>query len=147
MVRVYLDMCCLKRPFDDSSEQRVQLENEAVLAILGAADSEVEIVHAPAHDLENSRNPVPARAARVQEWLEAAPLTRLPERELAERTADLVKLGFKSFDAFHIASAEASGARALATCDDQFLATARRHTAELRGKVQDPVGLAREILK
>lgn len=147
MARVYLDMCCLKRPFDDSSEQRVQLESEAVLAILSAGGAEVEIVHAPAHDLENSRNPLPARAARVQEWLEAAPMARLSDHELAERTADLMKLGFKNFDAFHIASAEASGAQSLATCDDQFLATARRHAAVLRVKVQDPMSLAEEILK
>ena len=74
-------------------------------------------------------------------------MTPLSDRELAERTEDLMKLGFKNFDAFHIASAEASGARSLATCDDQFLAAARRHAAVLRVKVQDPLSLAKEILK
>ena len=33
-MRVYLDACCLNRPFDDQSQVRVHLESEAILAIL-----------------------------------------------------------------------------------------------------------------
>ena len=33
---IYLDMCCLKRPFDDQSQPRIRLETEAVLALLTA---------------------------------------------------------------------------------------------------------------
>jgi hypothetical protein len=31
-MKIYLDVCCLCRPFDDHSETRVQLEAEAVLS-------------------------------------------------------------------------------------------------------------------
>lgn len=31
--RVYFDVCCLNRPFDDSSQDRIRLEAEAVLSI------------------------------------------------------------------------------------------------------------------
>jgi len=31
-MRVYLDICCLKRPFDDQSQERVRLESEASFA-------------------------------------------------------------------------------------------------------------------
>jgi hypothetical protein len=31
--RVYLDVCCLNRPLDDSSQDRIRLEAEAVLLI------------------------------------------------------------------------------------------------------------------
>ena len=34
-VLIYLDVCCLNRPFDDLTQERVRLESEAVLLILG----------------------------------------------------------------------------------------------------------------
>jgi hypothetical protein len=33
-MRIYLDVCCLNRPFDDQSQERIRLEAEAVLLIL-----------------------------------------------------------------------------------------------------------------
>jgi hypothetical protein len=33
-MRIYLDVCCLSRPFDNQSQERVRLESEAVLMIL-----------------------------------------------------------------------------------------------------------------
>lgn len=52
-MRVYLDICCLKRPFDDQSQPRIHLEAEAVLALLDASGKQIEFLHAAAHDLEN----------------------------------------------------------------------------------------------
>ncbi|GAX41591.1 hypothetical protein NIES4075_25880 [Tolypothrix sp. NIES-4075] len=31
---IYLDVCCLNRPFDDQTQERIRLEVEAVLRIL-----------------------------------------------------------------------------------------------------------------
>ena len=36
---VYLDICCLKRPFDDATQERVRREAEAVAAVLDAAEA------------------------------------------------------------------------------------------------------------
>ena len=33
-MRIYLDACCLNRPFDDQAQDRVRLEAEAVVLIL-----------------------------------------------------------------------------------------------------------------
>lgn len=55
---IYLDVCCLKRPFDDTSAERVRREAEAVAAILeGAGTGKFGLVRSPAHDFENGRNP------------------------------------------------------------------------------------------
>jgi hypothetical protein len=35
MITVYLDACCLNRPFDDQTQDRIRLESEAVLLIIG----------------------------------------------------------------------------------------------------------------
>jgi hypothetical protein len=34
MNKIYLDTCCLNRPFDDQTQERIRLESEAMLAIL-----------------------------------------------------------------------------------------------------------------
>jgi hypothetical protein len=34
MWKIYLDTCCLNRPFDDRSQERVRREAEAVLTVL-----------------------------------------------------------------------------------------------------------------
>jgi hypothetical protein len=31
LLRIYLDACCLNRPFDDQTQERIRLESEAVL--------------------------------------------------------------------------------------------------------------------
>jgi len=32
--KIYLDVCCLNRPFDDQSQDRIKLEAEAIIMIL-----------------------------------------------------------------------------------------------------------------
>jgi len=144
-MRVYLDMCCLKRPFDDQSQARIRLESEAVLALLGASER-IEFLRAAALDLENAQNPLPPRAAKVRLWLETLPRVEIDAVALTDRTKELMALGFKNFDALHVASAEALGASALGTCDDRFLAAGRRQAAILKVRIANPIDLARELI-
>jgi hypothetical protein len=122
------------------------LETEAVLALLEGAGERIEFLHTPAHDLENDQNPLQSRAAKVRAWLESIPLATSTDESLKLRTIELMNLGFKNFYAFHLASAEAASAEAFATCDDRLQATAKRHAANLKVRVVNPVDLAREVL-
>lgn len=144
---IYLDMCCLKRPFDDQSQPRIRLESEAVLSLLAAESDGVRFVRSMALVLENSRNPVFWRAARVARWLSGGDLAEAPEAGLEQRAEQLMALGCRNFDSLHLASAEAAGAQALATCDDQFLATAARHQGKIRTRVVGVIELAQEVLR
>ncbi|MDR0423981.1 MAG: hypothetical protein LBH39_00730 [Clostridiales Family XIII bacterium] len=38
-MKVYLDNCCLNRPFDDQREDAVRMEAEAVMAIISRCDN------------------------------------------------------------------------------------------------------------
>lgn len=143
---VYLDMCCLKRPFDDQSQPRIRLETEAVLGLLAAEPETVRFVRSAALWLENEQNPVPMRAARVARWLgDAAP--PVPDAvALTARTRELVGLGLGNFDALHVASAESAGADSLATCDDRLLAAVGRCRDSIGTRVVGVVELAAEVL-
>jgi hypothetical protein len=58
MDRLYLDMCSLKRPFDDQRQRRVREEATAVAAIVARAESgEIVLVRSPAHLVESDANP------------------------------------------------------------------------------------------
>ena len=146
-MRMYLDICCLKRPFDDLSQTRLRLEAEAVLALLQAPSERVQFVHAAAQDLENSQNPVRTRAERVRRWLDLWTLSQLPEPEVLARTKELMSVGFKNFDSFHLSSAELSGTEVFVTCDDQLLAKAKSQVGLLRMRVTNPVDLVLEVLR
>jgi hypothetical protein len=62
-MRIYVDMCCLKRPFDDQSQPRIRLESEAVLALLAAESATVDFIRSASLRLENRQNPLIQRAA------------------------------------------------------------------------------------
>jgi hypothetical protein len=63
-MKIYLDACCLNRPFDDQSQERIRLEAEAVAIILvritwkqwewpGSQALEIEISRAPDVDQQS----------------------------------------------------------------------------------------------
>ena len=56
-------------------------------------------------------------------------------------------LGFRNFDAFHVACAEFANADVFATTDDRLLALSSRHAGLLGVRVVDVVTLVREVFQ
>jgi predicted nucleic acid-binding protein len=137
---VYLDVCCLKRPFDDQRQSRVQLETTAVAALVGLAErGAIRLVRSAAHTLENERNPREDRRLAAAIWLGAASVD-VPFREaIAARARQLEPLGFGPLDALHTAYAEEAGARWLVTTDDRLQSLGTRHRQVLRVEILGPI--------
>jgi len=128
----YLDICCFKRPFDDATFERIRREGEAVAAILDRTQAgSIRLVHSPAHDFENERNPREDRRLATQLWLETATVSVTASLEVSERARALAALGFGALDALHLAFAEASAARWFVTTDDRLLKVAMRHREQM----------------
>jgi predicted nucleic acid-binding protein len=144
-VVAYLDICALKRPFDDQTQPRIRVEATAVLELLAVSPKRVTFLHSPAHDVEHAQNPILTRAGRVAAWLESATTAPAAKADLARRTHELMTLGLRNFDAFHVACAELGGADVFATTDDRLLALGHRHANLLRVRVIDVVTLVREV--
>jgi hypothetical protein len=145
---IYLDMCCLKRPFDDQSQPRIRLESEAVLTILAREPDSVQFVRSTALVLENNLNPIRERALKVGHWLTGAPLWQPKNlQELQRRVSEFVGLGLKSFDALHLASAEEASAELFVSTDDRLLTIAKRNQGKLRTKPCALLECVREISK
>lgn len=144
-MRVYLDLCCLKRPFDSQEHPVVRLETEAVIALLAAPVNLIAFVRSAAHALENAFNTVKPRQEAVSHWLAQAPFDLVPVLDLKTRAATLVTLGFSRFDSLHVATAQLTGADVFVTVDYSLLNRARRHSEALGLRVSDPLRLAEEV--
>jgi hypothetical protein len=139
-VRVYLDVCCLNRPFDDQSQERIRLEAESVVLILMRIQAgALEWVSSEVVDYEIGVNPDSTRRSRVAAVAAGAARSRQLEDADERRGQELEALGFKAFDALHLACAEAVGADVFLTTDDKLLAKASRQAAVLRVVVRNPL--------
>lgn len=145
---IYLDVCCLNRPFDDQTQERIRLESEAVLSILsGCGAGRWYLVGSEVIDYEVSVTPDPERKEKVSAFANLAH-ERIEVDEGAKKRADyLVSLGFKPFDALHLACAESVVAEVLLTTDDKFLSKAKRNKNKLRVRVENPVIWFLEVIQ
>jgi len=136
---MYLDVCCLKRPFDDQRQERIRHEATAVATIIGLAEQgKVTLIRSGAHTFENGRNPREDRRLAAALWLDSASVEVPLSSAVEGRARALGEVGFRAMDALHIAFAEAAGARWLVTTDDRMLAIASRSRSELTVRVVNP---------
>jgi len=148
MKRVYLDVCCLNRPFDDQEQERIHLESEAVRFILrhirlgkvvwvGSSVLDLEINRTP--DIEK-RDSVLALTAELTEKILAT------ENEI-ERAKVLETLGFRAMDALHLSCAEKAGADIFLTVDDKLIKKSEMNIDKLQVRVENPVTWLQEVIK
>ena len=147
-MRVYLDVCCLHRPFDDQSQARIRLETEAVKLVFDLfAKQSLQWISSDAVEEETFRNPNPGTRARIGLLLQQA-----HERlELDDRALDTARSftaqGIKAMDALHLALAVVGGGDVLLTTDDMFLKAARRLQPRLEMRIENPANWIVEILE
>ena len=148
-MRLYLDACCLNRPFDDQSQLRVHLESEAVLAICERAEEGTwTLLSSTALTFELSRIPDPQRRARTQRLLSAANESVAVDPAAIARAKTLQNAyGLRALDALHLACAEALRADVFLTTDDRLLRACRRMIAgKLLFAVANPLTWLTEFL-
>ena len=99
MLRIYMDACCLNRPFDDLSQDRVYLEAEAVLSIISHCEKgEWTLIASGVIDFEISKLSDMDRQEQV--WMlytAASELIKLSD-EIEQRAVFFQKHGVKLFD-------------------------------------------------
>ena len=145
-MRVYLDVSCLNRPFDDQRQTRVRLESEAVTLILDRIDAGVwRLLSSEIVRIEVAAMTDRERRRRVQAFFADPDDTITLTEEVSRRAAGLMQKGFKAADALHVASAEHLSADVLLTCDDRLIRLGRRNRKELGVAILDPVAWLREV--
>jgi predicted nucleic acid-binding protein len=143
---VYLDVCCLNRPFDDQTQLRIRLEAEAITLILTRVRAGVwRWLTSGAVEFELNAGPTGPRRQWIEQLLRFASESAPISPPVVARAQQLVALGFRALDALHLACAESGQADVLLTTDDQFLRVARRNAARLHVTVHNPVSWLQEV--
>lgn len=139
-MRVYLDICCYNRPFDDQSNLLVMLEAEAKLFIQKEIkDGKIDLVWSFVLDYENSKNPYNDRKERINLWRSLAKEDCILTDFISKKAKDLMNFGLKQVDASHIACAIFKQADYFITTDYKVL---KKNIAEI--KVVNPITFLQE---
>jgi hypothetical protein len=122
MLRLYLDMCCYNRLFDDMSQPKVLLEARAVDIIeTGIIEGSYELVWSFILDYENSMGPYPDKTLAIAAWKDVAALFVDDNDEIWEMSTNIMRYGVKRNDSLHIACAIASKCDCFLTTDKRVL--------------------------
>ena len=138
--RIYLDVCCFNRPFDDQSQSRIYLEAQAVMTILSQCQTATwKLINSSALIAELNQTPDLERLQNVKKLLFIAKIKVINSAFIENRAAQIEKLGFSSYDAAHIASAERSQADVFLTTDDRLFKKAQKNSQLINVKINNPL--------
>jgi predicted nucleic acid-binding protein len=139
-----MDVCCLNRPFDDLSQDRVYLEAEAVLSIISHCEKgEFTLVSSGVIDYELSKLSDTDRFEQVQALYDAATERILLTEQIEERSRFFRQIGLKPIDSLHLALAE-TVADVFLTVDDNLLRAAEK--IDLKINTANPVPWLMEVM-
>lgn len=145
-MKVYLDVCCLNRPFDNQNQERIHLESEAVLAILTHCQGGGwHLLGSEIIENELLRIPDKEKQEKVKILTKISSVKINFNTAIEKRGLELEELGFNSFDALHIACAESGKADVLLTTDDQLLHRAIVCRKILKIRVENPIKWLMEV--
>jgi predicted nucleic acid-binding protein len=145
-LKIYLDVCCLNRPFDSGSQSRIANEAAAVVRLLDLVESSrLSDYSSEMAQIEIERVSDPERRKNVLALLPPADRIIPLSDDLLDAAESLADLGFGVADAVHIAAARKIGVDAFLTVDDRLLNRAKRYTRELGVRVINPVSFIREV--
>jgi predicted nucleic acid-binding protein len=139
--RIYLDNCCLNRPYDDLGNLTVQLEAEAKLFIQDEIiRKKFELAWSFMMDYEISCNPSYERKIAFLNWRKTAVVDIDPIETILIKGKELEQRKLKKKDALHIASAIEAKCEYFLTTDGKIL---NKNIPEI--KIMNPLDFVRQL--
>jgi len=145
-VKVYLDVCCLCRPFDKHLNHRIFLESEAVHTILELCKLEYSLISSQVIKDEIWQISNPEKRKRVLTLLSIADGYVILNDDIVSRARLFNKAGLRTLDTLHLASAESVDA-AFITSDDKIIKIIDNDKSLCRIPVFNPVFWVMEVQK
>ncbi len=108
-MRIYLDMCCYNRPYDDQEQLKVAIETQSKLHIQTLVkDKKLELIVSYMLRYECSNNPFEMRRNVIFDYMNKNAYAYVGDEHKAvieEKASEIMKTGIKFKDACHVASA------------------------------------------
>ena len=139
--KIYLDSCCVSRPYDNQTQNRIKSETAAIMQIISRFwNGEWQSITSKVLQFEINQISDLTKRSFVKALFTSIPQTTFVSVGVSEtfRGKQLETLGFKEYDALHIACAETGKADVFLTTDDAVIRRAKRLTSQLRVRVENP---------
>jgi len=121
-MRVYLDNCCFNRPYDSQNLLKVKLETQSKLNIQQLIlERKLELIWSFILEFENDQNPFVERKHQIGKWQGLAVVDCNLTNDILTKSGDIMKLGLREKDSYHIACAIISNADYFITTDARIL--------------------------
>ena len=146
MLKLYLDNCCYNRPFDDLTQEKINLEANAIETIFRKhINREFEIYKSMAIDFEISKINYEKKRRQVEDLYDAMDLKEIAySYEIKQRAIALKQYNIKDMDALHLAFAESENIDYFITTDRLLINNSKR--ANLGFIVINPVNFVMEVI-
>ena len=146
-MKIYLDVCCLNRPFDDQTQDRIRLESEAIISIFSHHENKSwEIIGSDIITFEVNQIPNPSRKEKVQNISKNLHPQVKINQKITIRAKELELLNIKALDALHISTAENAGADVFLTTDDKLIKIYRKHPNLFFITIRNPLNWITEMI-
>lgn len=146
MLKLYLDNCCYSRPFDDLTQEKNNLEAQAIKVIINKyCNNEFKVYtsDALAFEMKNIKDII--KKAKVLEVYNKLNLTNIEfSDKIIRRAYEIRKYNIKNMDSLHIAYAESSEIDYFITTDRLLINASNR--ADLKVKVINPINFIMEVI-
>lgn len=146
MLKLYLDNCCYSRPFDDLTQEKNNLEAQAIKAIINKYyNNEFKIYTSDVLLFEINKIKDGIKRKKVLEVYKKLKLTNIKTSdEIIKRAYEIRKYNIKDMDSLHIAYAEKSNIDYFITTDKLLINSSKR--AKVKIKVMNPIEFIMEVI-
>ena len=143
-MKIYMDCCCLNRPFDDQAEPIIHLEAEAVKIILALCEQKIfTLISSQILKFEIGNTPNISRREKLKLLENIAQKVIKIDDKIEGRAKYFENLGVQAFDALHLACAEGN-ADVFLTVDNKLLKRIKK-IKDLKIKVRNPLEWLEEV--
>ena len=147
-MKVYFDVCCLNRPFDDQSQDKIHLEAEAILTILKYIDTGAwNSVSSDTVIYEINNTKDEERRDRLLSINDRAQTHITVNEDILKRTVVIKEMNFTTYDAMHIACAEVAKVDIFLSTDKGLTNKALANKNDLKVKIDNPLSWIQEEFK
>jgi len=145
-MRIYMDVCCLNRPFDDQTQHKIHLEAEAIKIIFEKNElQKLEIISSEVIDLEISKIPNLMKKRQVQLLASVYKDKIRINDEIINQARTLELLGITAFDALHISCALYAKAEVFLTTDEDLVNKYELQKDEFQIRIVNPLEWIYEV--
>ena len=121
-MKIYLDVYCLNRPFDDHTQDKIRLESEAIITILShISEKKWKMIGSDIIDFEISQIPDPDRMKKVLQLVNLKAEKVTLTDNVVNRSKKIQEYTIKLLDALHLACAEEGKSEVFLTTDQNLI--------------------------